>query len=330
MLRFTASAFSFAAALGVSLHSSTPMAADSWQAYTYWGSSTVVASKGFRKLVEDIEQASGGELKIKFNLGGTLSINAANINAAVSDDIVQIADDAFYHNTIPLAGLSSLPFLARSMDDMSSIMAIVKPLAETAYAKKGVIALGYYIYPPQVFWFRSGINSLEGMKGRKIRVSSAEQGAIVRSFGGTPVQLGSADVPAALERGVVDGVLTAAAGGVLAWKELLKSSYTLGVNYPVAYILANAERFNKLSPALQQKVRDIVGRHLAEQTAELQREDAELRKRFASEGIAITPAKPEEIAKAEELSKAVWEDWAKSRGAEAVQALDRARKTLGR
>jgi len=58
-------------------------AADNWQAYTYWGTPTVVASRNFRKLTEEIEQASNGELKIKFNLGGTLGINAININSAV-------------------------------------------------------------------------------------------------------------------------------------------------------------------------------------------------------------------------------------------------------
>jgi TRAP-type C4-dicarboxylate transport system substrate-binding protein len=329
-MRNELTAWTLTLALGLGVPAGAAIGADAWQAYTYWGTPTVVASKGFRKLVDDIEQASGGELKMKFNLGGTLSINAANINAAVSDDIVQMADDAFFGNTVPIAGLSSLPFLARSIDDMNKIMEIVRPLAERDYGKKGVTVLGHYIYPPQVFWFRTNVSTLDGIKGRKIRTSSAEQAAVVRSFGGTPVQLGSADVPAALERGVVDGVLTASAGGVLAWKELLKSSYTLGVNYPVSYILANTDRFKKLSPGLQAKMRDMANRSMTEQTAELQREDAELRKKFAAEGITITPAKQDELAKAEQLAREVWQDWAKTRGPEGAQTLDKVRKTLGR
>src|SRR4051794_29304945 len=101
-------------------------AADNWQAYTYWGTPTVVASRNFRKLTEDIEQLSGGELKIKFNLGGTLSINAININSAVSDDIIQIADDAFFHGSLPIAGLSALPFLIHGVDEMSKAMTVVR------------------------------------------------------------------------------------------------------------------------------------------------------------------------------------------------------------
>lgn len=305
-------------------------AADNWQAYTYWGTPTVVASRNFRKLTEEIEQVSAGALKMKFNLGGTLSINAININSAVSDDIVQIADDAYYHGSVPIAGLSALPFLVRGVDDMNKLMGIVRPLAERDYAKKGVTVLGWYAYPPQVFWFRGNVTSLAEVKGRKVRVTSAEQGEVVKSFGGTPVQLGSADVPAALERGIVDGILTASAGGILAWKELLKSSYTMGVNYPVAFIIANTERFNKLPPAVQTKVRELVNKAMADQTVELQREDGELRKKFGTEGITMHEVKADELAQAEAAMKPYWETWAKARGPEAVKTLADIRQALGR
>src|SRR4051812_18418026 len=192
--RWTPRSILFAAAALTSFSSvSVPAsAADNWQAYTYWGTPTVVASRNFRKLTEDIEQLSAGELKIKFNLGGTLSINAININAAVSDDIVQIADDAFFHGSLPIGGLSALPFLVHGVDEMATLMTIVRPLVERDYAKKGVTMLGYFAYPPQVFWFRNDLTSLADVKGRKIRVTSAEQGEVIKSFGGTPVQLGSA------------------------------------------------------------------------------------------------------------------------------------------
>lgn len=319
-----------AAVLAASMQPLTAMAADAWQAYTFWGTPTVVGSRGFRKLVDDIEQASAGEIKIKFNLGGTLGINATNINSAVSDDIVQIADDAFYQGTVQIATLPLLPLLVQNIGEMDKVMALVLPLAERDYAKKGVTVLGYYVYPPQVFWFRGNVSSLADIKGRKVRITSAEQGAMVKSFGGIPVQLTSAEVPAALERGVVDGILTASAGGVMAWKDLLKSSYMMGINYHVSYIVANTARLKKLPPALQSKIGDMARRHLADQTVELQREDGELRKKFAAEGIAMTAAKADEMAQAEKMSKEIWQQWAKGHGPEATQLLEQVRKGLGR
>ena len=318
------------AILGASIQAGSALAVENWQAYTFWGTPTVVGSKGFRKLVDNIEQASAGELKIKFNLGGTLGINATNINSAVNDDIVQIADDAFYQGSVPVATLALLPMLVRNVDEMGKVMEVVWPLAERDYAKKGVTALGYYVYPPQVFWFRGNVASLADIKGRKVRITSAEQGAMVRGFGGTPVQLTSAEVPSALERGVVDGILTASSGGVLAWKEMLKSSYGMGINYHVSYIVANSARLQKLPPALQARVRELARRDLADMTAELQREDGELRKRFSAEGITMNTPKAEEMAQAEKLSREVWAQWTKGHGAEATQALEQVRKALGR
>ena len=128
----------------------------------------------------------------------------------------------------------------------------------------------------------------------------------------------------------MDGILTASAGGIAAWKELLKSSYGMGINHPVGFIIANTERFKKLPPDLQTKIRELVTKAMADQTAELQREDGELRKKFGSEGIAMHDAKPAEMAQAERAMKPYWETWAKARGPEAVSALAEIRKALGR
>ena len=59
----------------------------------------------------------------------------------------------------------------------------------------------------------------------KLRVTSVEQGEFIRRFGGVSLTLGSPDVAAALDRGVVEGVLTASSGGGIAWHDLLKYRY---------------------------------------------------------------------------------------------------------
>lgn len=305
-------------------------AADNWQAYTFWGSPTVAAARGFRKIVTDMEEMSGGELKIKFNLGGTLSINAANIASSISDDVIQLADDSFYAGAIPVAALATLPFLTNSVDEVNKVMTVVRPIAERDYGKRGIVVLGYYIYPPQVFWFRGNVTSLEQVKGRKLRVSTAEQGDFLKRIGATPVQVTSAEVPAALERGIVDGVLTASAGGILAWKDLLKSSYQLGVNYHVSYIIANAARFQKLPADMQAKLRALVNKNCNELSAELQRDDGELRQKFVADGMTMTAATDKDRAAAAVLAKETADAWAKSRGQEAVDSLAKARALLGR
>lgn len=109
----------------------------------------------------------------------------------------------------------------------------------------------------QVIWGRRPITSLDDIKGVKLRVASPEQGEFVRRFGGVSITMGAPEVPSALDRGVVDGILTGGVGAVL-WKDLLKSGYLLVVNVNNSYIIANADAFKKLSPELQAKLRKAV------------------------------------------------------------------------
>lgn len=304
--------------------------AEQWQAYTYWGSPTTISAVGFRKLTDDIQAASNGALTVKFNLGGSLSIAGSNISEAVGDDVVQIADDAFFQGTLPGAGLLSLPFLIHNIDEMQKAVAIVRPYAEKKYKEHGVTLLGNYVYSPQVLFSRGSVTSLADIDGKKYRVTSPEQSAFVKAFGGIPVNLTSAAVPAALERGLVDGILTSPSGGAMAWKEMLKSSYRLGVNYPVSWIIVNTKRFDALKPEIQNRIKELVSAEMPKLTQELQGSDTSLNAEFSKGGMRITDEKEADRRAAQAKMTGMWHAWAKERGPEVVELLKQVRSALNR
>src|SRR5690606_38437137 len=80
-------------------------AKERWRAYTYTAVSTVTAAKGLKGLLDAIHEETGGELSIRLNLGGTIPIAATNITQAVSDNIVQMGDDAFFLGSVPVGGI---------------------------------------------------------------------------------------------------------------------------------------------------------------------------------------------------------------------------------
>ena len=77
----------------------------------------------------------------------------------------------------------------------------------------------------QIAWSSKKLTSLDDFKGQKIRATSPEQIEFLKRFGANGLTVGGSEVPSALERGVVDGVLTANAGGGKVWKDLLKYCY---------------------------------------------------------------------------------------------------------
>jgi len=319
-----------AASIFVVLAAGSPVrAAEQWNFYMHQSAPNFATSRGAKLFTEEIDKATGGELKVRLHLSGTLQINASNITQAVGENIVQIGDDLFNSGNIPVAGIPRLPMLIQSYDDFAKADAVLKPYIEKSFGQKGSTVLSSYSYPMQVIWGRKKLESLDDIKGMKLRVAQPEQGEFVRRFGGTSITMSAPEVPSALDRGVVDGIFTAGVGAVL-WKDLLKYGYVLIVNVNNSYFIANTEAFNQLAPDLQAKVRKA-----AEDTARwnqetMQKEEADSVQVLTAAGYTFTKAKSEENARAVAAMTPYWDEWAKSRGPVIVEALAKVRTALGR
>jgi TRAP-type transport system periplasmic protein len=304
-------------------------AAEIWKFYMHQSAPNFATSRGARMLTEEIDKASNGELKMQLHLSGTLQISPSDITKAVGENIVQIGDDLFNSGNIPVAGIPRLPMLVQSYDDFSKVAAVLEPYIEKAFAAKGSIVLAAYSYPMQVVWGKKKLEALDDIKGLKLRVAAPEQGEFVRRFGGTSITMSAPEVPSALDRGVVDGIFTAGVGAVL-WKDLLKYGFLLVVNVNNSYIIANSEAFNKLSADLQGKLR-MVARDIARWNQQTMRTEEDLSQDTLKDaGYVLTQPKPQETARATETMRPYWDEWAKSRGPDVVEALAKVRMALGR
>ncbi len=305
-------------------------AAENWDLYIYNPVATVAAVKGMNVIIGQIEKETNGELKVRLHLGGSLPINTTNITQAVSDDVVQMGDDGYFTGNVPIAGILRLPMLIRTREEYAKAAAVVDPYLEAAFGKKGLVVLGQYLYPFRVAYSRNKLTSLADFKGQKIRVTSPEQGEFIKRLGAVPVTLGAPEVPSALDRGVVDGVLTANTGGGNTWKDLLKFNYRLGVNYFNSVVIANKDRFAKLPPDVQAKVKKIVTDNMPLITSAMENDEDNLTKKFAEGGMTITEASKADQDEAAKIVASFWDDWAKTKGPDAAKAVKQVRDALGR
>ena len=305
-------------------------AAEKWDLYIYNPVSTVAAVKGLNTIIEQIEKETAGELTVRLHLGGSLPINTTTITQAVSDDVVQMGDDGYFLGNVPIGGVLRLPLLIRTPADYEKAAAIMDPYLVKAFEKKGLLVLGQYLYPFQVAFSSKKLTSLADVKGQKIRVTSPEQGEFIKRLGGVPVTIGAPQVPSALDRGVVDGVLTASTGGGNIWKDLLKYNYRLGINYFNSVIIVNKERFGKLSPDVQNKVRKIVSDNMPLITQAMESEENDLTNKLAEGGMTVTKEDPRDVETGTKIISTYWEEWARSHGPDAIAALKQVRAAVGR
>jgi TRAP-type C4-dicarboxylate transport system substrate-binding protein len=299
-----------------------------WSAYTHSPAATLATPRGVQRLADAMEKEAG--IHIRLHLGGSLPISTQNITQAVSDGVIQFGDDGFFQGNIPIGGLTRLPMLLTTPDEMATAVEIMKPYLTKAYAKKGIVYLAHYYYPIQSVWSRKPITSLADLRGAKMRVSSPEQGEFVRAFGGIPVTVQPPEVPSALERGVVDGVFTAAAGGGRIWKDLLKAQYGLGPNFFDGVLIVNKDVFDKLTPDAQAKLRQHAVEAAQWITEQLKSEEVEHSAKLAAGGITMTPAKAADREEGLKRLAPYWDAWAKSKGPDAVEALKKIRAAVKR
>ena len=319
-----------AAMAGIGWSMCPARASTSWEAYTYLPNANQAGVKGLLALFDTLRSDTNGELVINLHLGGSLPINATSITPTVSDNIVQFGTDGFFSGNLPIAGLLRLPMLLRSAEEFAMAEAIAAPFIDAAYLKKGVVALGEYTYPLQTVWSRRKLTSLEDIKGQKLRVTSVEMGEFVKRFGGIPLTMGTSDVPAALDRGVIDGVLTATSGAGLTWKDLLKYNYRFPVQFANAVIIVNKSAMDALTPPTQALLRTRIAETNRGITATMSAEEETLTAQLARDGLVVTPAAPGDIAEAASRLAPYWADWAKARGPQAIEALGKIRAALGR
>ena len=305
-------------------------AATTWECYVYNPLGTQPSVEAVTRMADEIKQKTNGALLITIHLGGSLPIKADSITAAVADGVVQIGDDGFATGTIPITGVLRLPMLLQSPADLTKAMAIVRPYLVTDYGKRGIEFLGQYSYPFQVLWGRKKITSLTDIKGMKLRVTSVEQGEFIRRFGGVPLTMGAPDVAAALDRGVVEGALTASSGGGLAWHDLLKYRYAFPTSYVNSSFIVNKDAMNKLPPATQKIVRDAAVTWSEWATTDMNQEEDKITAQFGKDGMILTNATPADIALATEKMRPYWDQWAKAHGPDAIAALAKIRAAVGR
>lgn len=137
-------------------------------------------------------------------------------------------------------------------------------------------------------------------------------------------------MPSALQRGAVDGALTATSGGGRIWGDFLTHNFRLGTDYFQGFYIVNKAAFEKLSPAAQNALREAAKKASPEVTAQMVREDSETLDALKAKGMVVTEPKPEEIAEATKRMGPIWDEWAKSKGSEHVRVMAEVRKALGK
>lgn len=305
-------------------------AATHWTGYTYSSVSTTAAVKGMERISERVEQETHDKLSITLHLGKTLQIASSDITQAAGDGFVDFAADLYFSGNVPIARILNLPLLINNDEEWQKAYEVMAPYLKSGFAQQGVTYLGSYRYPQQVIFTTFEIKSLDDLAHHRIRVTSPEQGAFVEAFGGSPITLSGSEVPTAIERGVIDGVLTASAGGAKNWYEFLPYNYRLPVNYAYSAIIANTSSYEELDDQTRQVLSQVVGEETARIDQDFIKDEQAQKDKQQNAGMVILDASAAEIDRAQQAMAPWWRQWAEKAGPKHQKVLNEVLQALGK
>ena len=178
-----------------------------WNLVTSWPPGLPGLGVGVENLVEMIDKASNGRLKIKIFAGGEL-VPALEVLDAVSRGTVQMGhDSAYYHRgKVPAAQYyTTVPF-GQTVHEINAWLYYGGGLElwRELYEPFNVIPFPAGNTGVQMAgWFNKEINSVEDLRGLKMRIPGVG-GEVMQRAGVTPVTVPASEIFTSLQTGAID------------------------------------------------------------------------------------------------------------------------------
>ncbi len=307
-------------------------AAENWNLANAYGA-TSIHGEGNVVFADAVAANSKGEIKVTVHTGGALGYKSADHFDAVTDAAVEIADTPgnFLGGIDPLMLLSSLPFLANTVDEAHTLMDIALPEYEKVFEAGGQKLLYASPWPASGIWAKTAISSVDNLKGVKIRTFDPNGTKTLKAIGASPIQLAWADVVPQLATGGIAAVLTSAEGGV-GQKFVEHTPFFTEINYavPLNFVHMNKAAFDGLSDEMKDAVMKAAAtasdRNWKEVVGRTQRNYGKLKD---AGGTVVTDLNKALLGDLGKAGQDVLDEWLEKTGERGAKIIAQYRKATG-
>lgn len=171
-----------------------------------------------------LPEASGGSISVELTTHNQMSLGLGDIYPLLGQGVYDVAmtvADYAVADAPELEGLD-VPLLALTADEARAMVDAARPMVTDIYHDRfNSHVLAIAPYPPQVVFCNHEISGLDDLKGLKVRASGRMTAKLLEALGAEGVNVSFAEVPGALQNGVVDCAVTGAGSGYSAgWWEV--------------------------------------------------------------------------------------------------------------
>ena len=285
-------------------------------------------------LAKEIEEATGGRVKITVQTGGALGKAQDHFDMASSGIVdIAVSCQAYTAGRFPLSSVVELPFLANSAECGSRILwTLHEKFPEFRAEYKDVKVLGLNCYGAnQLLMAKKPVHTLADLKGLKIRGTGEVQGGMIRRMGAVPLSMPAPQIYESLDKGVIDGVFFAyGAQRGFRFYEVIKYATTANLFVGPQFLVMNLRTWNSLPADIRKTIDELTGKKAALMGGQgYDSEDKLGIQDCVKSGVEIYELPAKELKRWEELCKPLWDEWVakmEAKGLPGKQVLDEAKR----
>jgi TRAP-type C4-dicarboxylate transport system substrate-binding protein len=210
-------------------------------------------SENLSFFAKEIEKETGGKLQVTVHAGASL-FKAPEIKRAVATGQAQLGEVliSIHENEDPIFGLDTIPFLASSYADAKKLYEARTAAMAAKLDAQGLKLLYTVPWGPQGLYAKKDINTVDDLKGLKMRAYNVGTTRIAELVGAQGVTIQAAELPQALATGTVNAFMTSGATGFdsKVW-ETITHFYDCQAWIPANVIFVNKAAFASLDKEAQ-------------------------------------------------------------------------------
>lgn len=175
--------------------------------YAFFAPANTFPAVQMEQWKKELEKRTNGKVKINLFHGGTL-LEANNMYDGVKDGVADIglSSTTYEPGKFPLLAISDMPSNYKNAKAASkTVYELVKKYPPEAFKDQKIITV--FATEPAYIQSKDKIASLKDLKGKQLRIAGATTN-IMEKLGAAPVGMSQAEVPEALQTGVIKGYVS--------------------------------------------------------------------------------------------------------------------------
>lgn len=199
---------------------------------------------------EQVPEWSGGKITVQLNNMSELNLKGGEVFRLTSQGTFDVADIVANYGAGDVPQLDGLDLagVASTYEEEAAVIKAYLPTLKDALKNRFQLQiLGGAHSTPQVFFCRGEVNGVSDLTGKRVRLTSSTLSDVVSGLGGIPVTMSFGDAVPAMDRGVIDCIITGTMSGNTGKVfEVADTMFTLVVGWAPRLRIANGTFWDKL------------------------------------------------------------------------------------